>query len=428
MSETATAAPNNIPTAIILGGTAPHVTLIQLLKTRGYRVVLVDYLDAPPAATHADLHVKKSTLHPDQVRQVALEHNASLVIATCVDQANVVAAQVSEELGLSAPYSFSTACLIGNKGGMKKRLAEADLPTARHIYLTQADAAEVDDRVAHLRFPVVVKPADSNGSAGVRRADNLPALREHLAAALEISRVREAIVEEFLEGDELSIDCFIEQGRARIVLVRRKFKMLGVPADKVIQSTGSIAPWDLGGQTAQVEDTLTDLAAAFGLDNVPMLVQGFLNQHGFFLIEFSPRLSGGTGSAVTKRVSGFDAIAASLDSWLGNPVDVRLDPSGVVLMTNTVYADPGCFDRVEGIDALLSDGTIERWLPYKTAGMVIGDDMSTRSRVGAFLVSAPDTETAFARTAEAIARMEVYDNDNRAILRRDIFGQLIDPK
>lgn len=412
------------PTAIVLGGTAPHIKLIESLHARGWRVVLVDYLDHPPAAPYADLHIQESTLDAEGVAQVARAQGAGLVVATCVDQANIIAAQVSEELGLPVPYPFETASLIGNKGKMKTRFQEAGLPTARHVYLEEDDLRILEERIADLSFPLVVKPADSNGSAGVRRADTLDALRDHLALALSISRVRQAIVEEFLEGDELSIDCFVKKGQAKIVLVRRKFQMQGVPTDKVIQSTGSIAPWDLGDQTAQVEQTLTDLAKAFGLDNVPMLVQGFINPRGFFLIEFSPRLSGGTGSVVTKRVSGFDAIEASLDSWLGQPVTVALNPPGIVLMTNTVYAAPGVFDRVDGIEALIDQGVIETFLPYKTRGMMIGDDMSTRSRVGAFLVSAPDKETAFARTREAIERMEVFDADDRPIMRKDIFGQM----
>ncbi len=412
------------PTAVVLGGTNPHIRLIELLQARGWRVVLVDYLDAPPAAPHADLHVQESTLHPDAVARVARAQNAELVIATCVDQANVVAIQVSEELGLPHPYSFATASLIGNKGGMKGRFAEANLPTAQHIFLGEDDVTDLEARIAHLTFPMVVKPADSNGSAGVRRVDDLEALRLHLATAFDISRVRQAVVEEFVEGAELSIDCFVENGRAKIVLVRRKFDMLNVPRDKVIQSTGSIAPWPLEERLDEVEEILSKLAAAFELDNVSMLVQAFLNDSGISLIEFSPRLSGGTGSAVTKMISGFDAIEASLDSWLGNPVQVALNPSGLWLMTNTVYAQPGTFDRVEGVDALIDNGTIARMLPYKTAGMEIGNDMSTRSRVGAFLVTGPDRETVFARTRTAIDQMEVYDTQGNAIMRKDIFGQL----
>jgi biotin carboxylase len=412
------------PTALVLGGTRPHIDLIQSLQLRGWRVVLVDYLENPPAANQADLHVKESTLHPDVVTRVAREQHAELVIATCVDQANVVAIQVSEEMGLPHPYSFETASLIGNKGGMKGRLQEMGLPTARHIHLEKQEMPKLEALIEHLSFPLVVKPADSNGSAGVRRVDDLVALRTHLAAAFEISRVGQAIVEEFVEGDELSIDCFVENGRAKIVLVRRKFPMQNVPRDKVIQSTGSIAPWPLGARLAKVEQVLTDLAAAFDLDNVPILVQAFLNKDGISLIEFSPRLSGGTGSAVTKMISGFDAIEASLDSWIGNPVRVELKSTGIWLMTNTIYADPGVFGHIDGVEELLGDGTIARMLPYKTPGMEVGDDMSTRSRIGAFLVTGPDRETVFAHTRKAIEQMEVYDAQGQPMMRKDIFGQL----
>jgi len=416
------------PTAIVLGGTNPHISLIEALQARGWRVVLVDYLEHPPAASHADLHVKASTLDPEAVLQVARDQGAGLVIATCVDQANVTAIKVSEDLGLPHPYSFATASLIANKGSMKARLVEADLPTARHVYIENSHGPDLEARIAHLNFPLVVKPADSNGSAGVRRADDMAALRAHLALALGISRVGQAVVEEFVTGDELSIDCYVENGRAKIVLVRRKFQMMNVPTDMVIQSTGSIAPWPLGDAHAHVEDVLSDLAAAFGLNNVPMLVQAFLNDAGLSLIEFSARLSGGTGSAVTQMISGFDAIGASLDSWLGIPVKVALVPTGIWLMTNTVYASPGIFGHVSGVDALVKDGTIARMLPYKTPGMEIGDDMSTRSRVGAFLVTGPDAATVFARTRAAIGALEVHDADGRAIMRKDIFSQLCEPQ
>ncbi len=420
------AKPVALPVALVLGGTTPHVALIDSLRARGYSPVLVDYLENPPARAHADAHVRESTLDPETVLRVATERAAALVIATCVDQANVTACHVSEKLGLPHPYSYETAATIGNKGLMKARIVAAGLPTARHIHVCVADLnADGLPDLRGLRFPLVVKPADSNGSAGVRRADTPAELADYLARALKLSRAKQAVVEEFVAGAELSIDCFVEQGRAKVVLVRRKYKMRGIPGGMVIQSTGSIAPWPLTiEQQAHVEDVLSDLAAAFGLDNVPMLVQAFLTDRGLSLIEFAARLSGGTGAATTKLISGFDAIEAALDSWLGIPVTVRLAPPGIHSMTNTVYAATGVFDRIEGVDALLADGTIARFLPYKTQGMEIGDDMSTRSRIGAFLVTGPDLETVLARARRAIDRLEVRDAQGRAIMCKDIFGQL----
>ena len=52
----------NKKTAIVLGGTSPHIALIQKLKDRGYYTILVDYLNNPPAKKVADMHIKESTL------------------------------------------------------------------------------------------------------------------------------------------------------------------------------------------------------------------------------------------------------------------------------------------------------------------------------------------------------------------------------
>ncbi len=407
------------PVAVVLGGTAPHSALIDNLKARGYRTVLVDYYPNPPAKALADLHVQESTLDKEAVVRVAREAGAALVIATCVDQANTVACYAAEKLNLPRPYSYETARIIADKTLMKERLVAHGLPTARHVHVRRGAAVDV----CGLRYPMVVKPADTNGSAGVRRVDDAAELARFLPRALELSRSGGAIVEEFVTGPELSIDCFIEGGRARIVLVRRKY---AVPArsgvEQVMQSTGSIAPYPLGAaQHTEAERMLTTLAQVFNLDNCPMLVQAFLTETGLSIIEFAARLSGGTGSAVTKRVTGFDALDASIESFLGRPVNVRLEAPQVFLMTNTAYAHPGTFDRIEGVDELLADGTIEQFLPYKTHGMVVGDDMSTRSRIGAFLVSGPDMTTVQARLARAVAGLRVFDTEGRDILRRDLF-------
>jgi biotin carboxylase len=407
------------PVAVVLGGTAPHAVLIDALKARGYRTVLVDYYENPPAQHHADEHVRESTLHKDIVVRIAREQGADLVIATCVDQANTIAVYVAEELGLPHPYSFAAATVIADKTLMKARLVEHDLPTSRHILVDKGQTPDV----SHLRYPLVVKPADTNGSAGVRRVDDADALARFLALALDLSRVGRAIIEEFVTGPELSIDCFIEQGHAKIVLVRRKYAVpAGSGVDQVMQSTGSIAPYVLtAAQLADAEKVLSDLARVFDLDNCPMLVQGFLTPEGLSLIEFAARLSGGTGSATTKLISGFDAIEASIDSFLNIPVTVEMHQPALFSMTNTIYAKPGTFDRVEGVDALVAEGIIDQFLPYKTRGMVVGNDMSTRSRIGAFLVTGRDMPTVRARLAQAIARLEVFDIDNSKIMRKDLF-------
>ena len=68
-------------TAIVLGGTVPHASLLDKLKDRGYYTILIDYFDDPPAASHADLHLKDSAMDPDAVLRIAKEYDADLVLS-----------------------------------------------------------------------------------------------------------------------------------------------------------------------------------------------------------------------------------------------------------------------------------------------------------------------------------------------------------
>ena len=59
------------PTAIVLGGTFPHITLIKKLKNRGYKTVLVDFAESPIAKEFADEHILESSLDKEKVLQIA---------------------------------------------------------------------------------------------------------------------------------------------------------------------------------------------------------------------------------------------------------------------------------------------------------------------------------------------------------------------
>ena len=126
------------PVAIVLGGTNPHIELINQLKQRGYFVVLADYLENPPARSVADLHDRASTMDQDAILELAKKHDAKLVITACVDQANITACFVAEKLGLTHPYSYEIAQKITNKGFMKQVMSEHHILTTKFYYLEKA--------------------------------------------------------------------------------------------------------------------------------------------------------------------------------------------------------------------------------------------------------------------------------------------------
>lgn len=148
------------PIAIVLGGTSPHVLLVDKLHERGYYVLLVDYLPNPPAKKVADEHIQASTLDKERVLAIAKERKANLVISTCIDQANSVCCYVAERLNLPHPYSYETSLYVTNKGLMKDRMKEFDVPSSSFVLTKDVNGVNWND----VHFPCVVKPVANCGT------------------------------------------------------------------------------------------------------------------------------------------------------------------------------------------------------------------------------------------------------------------------
>ena len=74
------------------------------------------------------------------------------------------------------------------------------------------------DKIAHLSYPLIVKPVDSYSSRGVRKVLTKDELILAFNDAVTISRTKTAVVEEFVEGDELTVDVYIENGYVNFIL------------------------------------------------------------------------------------------------------------------------------------------------------------------------------------------------------------------
>ncbi|MBU5436655.1 ATP-grasp domain-containing protein [Tissierella sp. MSJ-40] len=408
---------NNRPKAIILGGSHAHIALIENLKRRGYYTVLVDYYEEPPAKRFADEHIRESTLDQTKILDIAQGLDAKLVISTCLDQPIPIACYVSERLGLPTPYKYETTLNVTNKGLMKKKMVENQIPTSKYIIVDDVTDVEIDG----MKFPVIVKPIDSTGSLGVRKANDLFELNKYLKDAIRISRTNKAIVEEYSKGIEVSFDCFIQNKIVHLIMMRRQFKMRD-DGELGMQSIGSITPIEIS-QTAKqnIQQVANKIADAFDLDNTPLLIQAFINDDNINIIEFAARLGGGTHIKNVKLNTGFDILNSAVDSYLGIHTNIRYKQSESYCATNIIYSLPGVFGSIMGCENLIDRGIVEEFFIYKTKGMEIPKGLSSRNRVGAFLVKANTKEELFKKIAMARNEIEVLDADGNSIMRKDIY-------
>lgn len=403
--------------AIVLGGTVPHCELVLQLKHRGYYVVLVDYTSSPPAKKYADEHIMESTLDKEKVLEIAQDRKASLVISTCVDQANVTCCYVAEKLGLPHPYSYQAALNVTDKSRMKKKMWENAIPTSKYVYVRGMDELVEGE----LKYPLMVKPADSNSANGVKKAENREELDRYFREAQNFSRNGLVVVEEFMEGPEISAYCMITDHKAKLIMVQERISVIE-GEEQAIKCYASIAPARISENAKKLaEEIATKIAGAFELDNTPLFFQGIVCGDDINVIEFAPRVGGGISSQTIKAATDYDIVSAAIDSFLGNPIETASwHPMDRVYIVNQIYGKNGIFERMCGEEELLQEGIVDKISLYVSKGAQIDASRASSSRIGVMVVSAGDEKGALEKIKKAFECLDVFDINGKSIMRSDM--------
>jgi len=410
----------NKPIAIVLGGTAPHIALIENLQKRGYHTILVDFYENPPAAAAADRHIKESTLDIEKVLEIARQEKAALVISGCVDQANATACYVAEKFDLPAPYSYETALRVTDKALMKEGMRNGSIPTAPHLVVSLATI----DSLNESKYPMVVKPADCNGSKGVQKVNDYDELKEAIAAACSFSRSGKAIVESFNEGQEVNGYFFIGEDNVFELYVKSK-KLPWNRGKASLQSFISLGPAKITDPAREnFKTAVKKIATEFSLKNTPILVQANVMGDSVKVIEFAPRVGGGLAFREIALLTGFDMIDAVISSYLGEPVDA----SNVIEVTEKIsivhlYGTSGIFQCVEGMETLLSKGIVDEFHLHKTPGMEMSSsDLASRNRVLGAIIRGKTTEELEQKVETMVKELQIISTEGKDVLDRSLFA------
>ena len=402
--------------AIVLGGTFPHRHLIQKLKDRGYYTILVDYYETPIAKDVADKHIQASTLDKDEVVRIAKEEGAELVIASCVDQANVTACYVGEKLGLPHPYSYQASLNVTDKVAMKRIMVENGIPTSRHYIINSLQEFQEHS----LSYPIIVKPADSNSSKGVRKLEiDEPNKELYIQKALDLSRNGAAVDEEYKVGKEVGVDCIIKDHKAYVIMTRERRKILS-NNDAIQQIYGSFWPADITlVQLERLRIIAEKIGTAFNINNSPLMMQTIVNDSDINVIEFGARIGGGENYHIIDELTGYDFIEQSIKSFIGEDIDLNFHNAKEYLADNYIYIKAGTFGQMVIDDCVKNDILYSN--VYRKFGAEVGSDISSNNRVGVFVVKADTTQELLQKISRIVNHMEVFDDKGNPVMRKDIY-------
>ncbi len=405
--------------ALVVAGGLAQIELINQLKERGITTVLIDGNPNALARPYADKFYQMAIFDIEAVKNLAVEEKVDFLITCCADQVLLVVAQVSEMLGLPCYIDYQTGQNVSDKKYMKKIFHENNIPTSRHVEMTELDW----ERIKELQDPLVVKPVDAYSSRGVRKAQNPEELELYFGEAAQISRAGGVIVEEFVSGTEISVDVYVEDGVAKVLCVSNSEKI--ADADRFIIFRGRYPVAASPEIMEQIRVVAQQIADAFQLKDAPMLIQMINTGERVSVLEFCARTGGNMKYLLIKRSCGFDVIKAVIDLAVGEKPHVELrEPESKYIVNDFIYCKPGVFDRFEGVEEMLEQGMITDFRPLRPRGFQVFGVRSSSDRIAGFTVQADTLEEFNRKHRAAVENLKVLDVDGNDIMRRDLLPDL----
>ena len=222
---------------LIVGASIGQVPLLMKAKRRGIHVTVVSIPGNYACFPLADDIIYADIFDRELVVAEAKKHGITAVISDQNDLMAPTVAYVSEKLGIPG-NRFETVMTYCNKNHFRDACDKADVPCPKHIAV---DSIDFDVASLGCDFPLMVKPADSQSSIGVKKVNNPEELNAALKVALEKSPTGSAIVEEFFEGREVVCEGFINEGKYYLLQFadRKYFDLTDVliPSQTIFPST-----------------------------------------------------------------------------------------------------------------------------------------------------------------------------------------------
>lgn len=193
---------------------------------------------------------------------------------------------VCEKLGLPGPSNIS-ANVSNNKYYMRERMAEAGMKVPKYFCIHSLD--ELEKVRMDLVFPLVVKPVDVSGSIGVVFAESYEVVFESCSKALELSRGSEVILEEYIIGDEYSVETLSQSGVHNVIAITQKI-LTDLP---YFVESGHIIPADIDEELYnEIEKYVKQFLTICNIDNSASHTEIRITKDGPMIIETGARIGG----------------------------------------------------------------------------------------------------------------------------------------
>jgi biotin carboxylase len=337
------------------------------------------------------------------------EHGGLDGVFTAGTDFSTTVAWAAERLGLPG-IPYEAAVTATDKARMRAALQAHNVPSPR-FFTVKAGATDSGVQPPRIKsppvtlpeglsFPLVVKPVDNMGARGVRRVDEPEQLHEAVETALGQSASGQAIVEQYLEGPELSLDALIHDGKITICGVADRH----IYFPPYFVEMGHTMPSELSAEVlAEAEEVFRRGIRALGITRGAAKGDIKITSEGAVVGEIAARLSGGYMSGWTYPfASGVEVTAAALNIAVGLPPGDLEPRRSWVSAERAFISIPGTVRSLEGLEQAGSIPGIEELFLRVGPGLQVRLPINNMGKCGNLISKAPSRAQAVEAVESAV--------------------------
>jgi biotin carboxylase len=389
-------------TIMIFGAGENQLTLIKSAIELGLHTVVIDPNPDAPGRESAHVFEVVGASDYNRTREVAIRHAVDGIVTCQMENPLLLMAQLAEELHFIFP-SLASVHKARNKFLMKQAFLEYGVPCARGVLISNTEDP-TEKSITGLNFPLIMKPTDAFSSRGVYKVNDWDQLTTFIPETRSFSSTGDILIEEFLEGPEVSVESVTCNGITTVVQI----------TDKVITEypytveMAHIQPSALpAGIRREITEVVSYGVAALGLDHCITHAELKVTPEGVKFIEIGARLGGDyISSYLVNHSTGCNIEQCAIQVALGLEPDLRILFSHGSEIQYLSLPEGKTVRRIRTLNEVIaSQGVVKASLTIKPGESVPGITHSAK-RPGFVICRGNSREDAHRFAEQAITRLK----------------------
>jgi carbamoylphosphate synthase large subunit len=305
---------------LLLGTNSGTCDMVRYAKSQGAYVIVTD--NSPPQKSPAKLIADEawqiSTDDVDTLEKLSIKNKINGIFAGVSEFNLEKALTLTERLGLPFYCSREQWETCSNKRSFKQLCRDNDVPVSRE-YIIDDNNKEQDLKKIH--YPVIVKPVDSSSGIGIGICASEDELLMSYTKAVALSKTHQAVVEEFIKGDEFSAGYTITDSQFSLSYVLDRYldpeygESIPLPQANILPSVY------IDKYLAELNNRVIKMFQSIGLTNGFIFVQGRINNEGFRFFEANYRLPASLFYRFASKINGINSMEMMVNNALTGKMD-----------------------------------------------------------------------------------------------------------